>query len=96
MSDTVVKKKTALKPPSMWTVVFLNDDFTPMEFVVHVLVTVFHKTVDEATQIMLLVHQQGKARVGSYTCEIATEKADRTMLLAVMSQHPLQVFPERI
>lgn len=80
----------------MWTVVFLNDDFTPMQFVVQILVTLFHKAPDDAQRIMLLIHHEGSARVGSYTREVANHKVEQTMLTAYLVQHPLQVYPERI
>jgi len=80
----------------MWTVVFLNDDFTPMQFVTHLLRTIFHRSLEDAERIMLLVHNEGRARVGSYTREVASNKADQAMLLAMIAQHPLQVFAERI
>ena len=98
MSDTLLDTttKTDVRAPAMWTVVFLNDDFTPMQFVTHILVAIFHKSADEAEQITLAIHHEGRARVGSYTREVASNKAERAMLMAVLAEHPLQVFPERI
>lgn len=98
MSDDAVKTTTItrVQKPSMWTVVFLNDDFTPMVFVVQILQSIFHKSMLDAEQIMLRVHREGRAMVGNYTCEVASHKADQAMGLAIFAQHPLQVFPERI
>ena len=96
MSDTGfdTTTKTSLRRPAMWTVILVNDDFTPMLFVVQVLVAIFNQSVADANRIMLAVHNQGKANVGSYTYEVASHKTDETMLLAVISQHPLLVYPE--
>lgn len=93
-SDTATV--TALQMPSMWTVVFLNDDFTPMQFVIHLLMSLFHKSSSEAGQITMEIHQEGRARVGVYTREVACNKADRAMAMASMAQHPLQVYAERL
>lgn len=90
-----VKVKVRTKKPSMYKVMLLNDDFTPMEFVVYVLERVFRKTHDEATDIMLKVHQDGVAVAGIYTYEIAETKVDQTMTLARQNEHPLQCTMER-
>jgi ATP-dependent Clp protease adaptor protein ClpS len=86
--------KTSLRRPAMWTVILINDDFTPMIFVVQVLVSIFNQSIEDAQRIMLAVHNQGKASVGNYTYEVASHKTDQTMLLAAISQHPLLVYPE--
>jgi len=96
MSDTEARTKTRLKRPSMWTVVFLNDDYTPMSFVVQVLMTVFNQTPSAAQQIMMTVHTRGVAKVGHYTREIADQKVYETMRLAAVEQHPLHVVTERV
>lgn len=98
MSETVSDTATVteLKMPSMWTVVFLNDDFTPMQFVTHLLMSVFHKSTSEAEQITMEIHHEGRARVGVYTREVACNKADRAMMMASIAQHPLQVYAERL
>lgn len=90
-----VKVKVRTKKPSMYKVMLLNDDFTPMEFVVYVLERVFRKTHDEATDIMLKVHQDGVAVAGIYTYEIAETKVDQVMTLARQNEHPLQCTMER-
>ena len=98
MSDTVAKPRSTQKVerPPMWTVVFLNDDFTPMAFVVHVLMKVFHLSAQDATHIMMRVHREGTARVGSYTRDVVNHKVDYTLSMAAAAQHPLQVYPEPI
>lgn len=88
-----VKVKTR-KPP-LYKVLLLNDDFTPMEFVVHVLERVFRKTADEAVGIMLQVHREGVGVAGVYTYEIAETKVDQAMSLARKNEHPLQCTMER-
>lgn len=98
MSDTIFQTTTGIKiqRPSMWSVMFLNDDYTPMQFVMQMLTSIFHKSTEEAEHITMAIHHEGRARVGCYTREVASNKADQVMLLANVSQHPLQVYPERI
>ena len=90
-----VKTRTKTKKPSMYKVLMLNDDYTPMEFVVHVLENFFNKNHEEATQIMLHVHQKGVGICGVYTYEIAETKVNQTMDLALQNQHPLQCTIEK-
>jgi ATP-dependent Clp protease adaptor protein ClpS len=90
-----VKSRTKAKKPSMYKVLMLNDDYTPMEFVVHVLEQFFSKSHDEATQIMLHVHQKGVGICGVYTYEVAETKVNQTMDLAQQHQHPLQCTIEK-
>jgi ATP-dependent Clp protease adaptor protein ClpS len=87
---TVQEVKPALKKPTLYRVILLNDDFTPMEFVVVVLERVFYKNREEATRIMLHVHQKGIGVCGFYTREIAETKVRQVMLFASQNQHPLQ------
>ncbi len=84
MSDTATATvtKTTIKLPSQWKVVMLNDDFTPMDFVVSVLINVFDKTQEEARELMLTIHNSGRAVVLVTTLEIARQKVDDTMKLA--------------
>ena len=90
-----VKTRTKTKKPSMYKVLMLNDDYTPMEFVIHVLEQFFNKAHEEATQIMLHVHQKGVGTCGVYTYEIAETKVNQTMDLAQQHQHPLQCTIEK-
>lgn len=91
----VIKSRPKVKKPSMYKVLMLNDDYTPMEFVVHVLERFFSKSGDEATQIMLHVHQKGVGICGVYTYEVAETKVTQTMDLARKHQHPLQCTLEK-
>ena len=90
---TKVRPKT--KKPSMWRVLLMNDDYTPMEFVVSILMGIFNKTSEEATQIMLNVHQSGVGTCGVYTFEVAETKVAQVMDSAKRAQHPLQCTLEK-
>ncbi len=91
----VVKAKPKTKKPSMYKVLMLNDDYTPMEFVVHVLEQVFGKNRDEATRIMLHVHQRGVGICGVFTYEVAETKVTQVIDYARRHQHPLQCTLEK-
>ena len=93
--DLATKTKPKAKKPSMYKVVMLNDDYTPMQFVVMVLQEFFRKSREEATQIMLHVHQRGVGICGVYTYEVAETKASQVMALARKNQHPLQLQIEK-
>jgi ATP-dependent Clp protease adaptor protein ClpS len=94
-TGTVVVTKTKTKKPSMYKVLLLNDDYTPMEFVVHVLERVFSKGQEEATRIMLHVHQHGVGICGVFTYEVAETKVTQVMDFARQHQHPLQCTMEK-
>ncbi|MGK8706847.1 ATP-dependent Clp protease adapter ClpS [Metapseudomonas otitidis] len=81
--------KPALKAPSMYKVVMFNDDYTPMDFVVEVLETIFNLDREVATRVMLTVHTEGRAVCGVYTRDIAETKAMQVNQYARESQHPL-------
>ena len=84
------KARPKTKKPAMYKVLLLNDDYTPMEFVVHILERFFGKNQDEATHIMLHVHQRGVGVCGVFTHELAETKATQVMDLARHNDHPLQ------
>ena len=95
--DTVVERKPGkLAPPPMYQVVLLNDDYTPMDFVVVVVQHVFGKTLEEASRIMLRVHHDGRGVVGIYTRDIAATRVESVIQLARMNQHPLQCIMEPV
>lgn len=85
----VQEAKPQLKPPPMYRVVLLNDDYTPMEFVVEVLETFFNMNREKATQVMLTVHTQGKGICGLFTRDIAETKATQVNQYSKDNQHPL-------
>ena len=84
-----------MKKPSLYKVLMLNDDYTPMEFVIHVLESFFGKTPDEATEIMLHVHRRGIGICGVFTYEIAETKVTQVVEYARKHQHPLQCTLEK-
>jgi ATP-dependent Clp protease adaptor protein ClpS len=94
-TGVVIKTRPKVKKPSMYKVLMLNDDYTPMEFVVHVLERFFSKSTEEATRIMLHVHQRGVGVCGVYTFEVAETKVTQVMDLARKNQHPLQCTLEK-
>lgn len=85
----VAESKPQLKPPPMYKVVLLNDDYTPMEFVVEILETFFHMGREKATQVMLNVHTHGKGVCGVFTRDIAETKAAQVNQYSRDNQHPL-------
>ncbi|ABN52448.1 MAG TPA: ATP-dependent Clp protease adaptor ClpS [Hungateiclostridium thermocellum] len=93
---TIVKKETNVdfKKPKMYKVILLNDDYTTMDFVVEILITVFHKTAADATRIMLDVHRKGKGVVGVYTYDIARSKIALVEKMAAEREFPLAAVME--
>ena len=91
----ITRTRAKTKKPSLYRVLLLNDDYTPMEFVVHVLERFFRKTRDEATQIMLHVHNHGVGECGVYTFEVAETKVSQVMDFARQHEHPLQCVMEK-
>ncbi len=86
---------TRTKKPSLYRVLILNDDYTPMEFVVYVLERFFQKNQEEATTIMLHVHQNGVGMCGVFTYEVAETKVAQVLDLARRHEHPLQCTMEK-
>ena len=82
------------KPPK-YHVYLLNDDYTPMDFVVEVLCRFFNKTSEQATDIMLTIHYEGKALCGTFTAEIAETKVDQVSRYALENEHPLKCVLEK-
>jgi ATP-dependent Clp protease adaptor protein ClpS len=91
----ITKTKPQTKRPSLYRVLILNDDYTPMEFVVHVLERFFSKDHEAATRIMLHVHHHGIGECGIYTYEVAETKVTQVMDFARKHQHPLQCVMEK-
>ncbi len=86
----MVAERVDTKPPPMYRVLLLNDDYTPMDFVVGVLQLVFSMTREQATQVMLQVHRTGMGTCGIFTKEIADTKVHQVLEIAQEHQHPLQ------
>ena len=95
LSEVVLEEKPKLKKPPLYKVIMLNDDYTPMEFVVEMLQVYFSKTQEQATEIMLHIHQRGLGICGLYTYEIAESKATQVLDKARKNQHPLQIKLEK-
>jgi ATP-dependent Clp protease adaptor protein ClpS len=93
-STTLEAQHTRAKEPPLFKVLLLNDDFTPMDFVVVVLERFFAKTREQATQIMLTVHNEGAGMCGVYTQDVAQTKVDQVTAFARENQHPLQCVME--
>ncbi len=89
--DAVLEvQQTKLKPPPMYKVMLLNDDYTPMDFVIIVLQNFFYKSREQATQIMLKVHREGMGVCGVYPRDVAATKVDQVLGIARHHQHPPQ------
>jgi len=93
-SATLEAQHTRTTPPPMFKVLLLNDDFTPMDFVVTVLERFFGKNREQATDIMLKVHNEGAGVCGVYTLDVAQTKVDQVTAFARENQHPLQCVME--
>jgi ATP-dependent Clp protease adaptor protein ClpS len=91
----LTRTKPRTKRPNLYRVLLLNDDYTPMEFVIHVLERFFNKDREAATMIMLHVHQNGVGECGVFTYEVAETKVTQVMDLARKNQHPLQCVMEK-
>ena len=95
--NLVLERKTQkTKPPQMYQVVMLNDDYTPMEFVVVVIQEFFNKDRETATQIMLKIHLDGKAICGVFSRDVAATKVDQVQEAARQAGHPLQCVSEPV
>ena len=94
-TSVITKVKPKTKRPNLYRVLILNDDYTPMEFVVHVLEKFFNKDAEAATKIMLHVHHHGIGECGVFTYEIAETKVTQVMDFARKHQHPLQCVMEK-
>ncbi len=95
VTGVAIKTRTRAKKPALYKVLMLNDDYTPMEFVVHVLERYFKMRNEEATRIMLHVHQKGVGICGVFTYEVAETKVNQVMDFARQHQHPLQCTIEK-
>ena len=94
-SGVAIQTRTRTRKPSMYKVLMLNDDYTPMEFVVHVLERFVAKSREEATQIMLHVHRRGVGLCGVFTYEVAETKVNQVTEFARRNQHPLRCTLEK-
>lgn len=93
---TVSRTDTRLRYPDRFNVIIHNDDQTPMEFVIHLLVEIFNKTLSEANDVTLRVHEEGKGVAGTYNHEIAKQKLHEATVITRYHGHPLKLTVERI
>jgi ATP-dependent Clp protease adaptor protein ClpS len=94
-TQTLVRPKAEVQEPSFYKVILLNDDFTPMDFVVHILQKFFAKSTEDATQVMMQVHQKGAGVAGVYSFEIAETKVYLVNDYAKKNKHPLKCVMEK-
>jgi len=94
--DLLERDEVKTKRPSMWNIVFYNDDYTPMDFVEFVLKTIFHTSTLDALALTLAVHTKGKGIAGTYTFEVAEQKQYEVLSIAKVEEHPLRVEVERV
>ena len=94
LSVTEKKLETQAVPPRLYAVILLNDDYTPMEFVVQVLMDIFAMDLSRATQVMMQVHYQGRAMCGAFTKDVAEMKVMQVDALAIKAEHPLKTVIE--
>lgn len=90
-----IEHKHEIKQPPLYRVMLLNDDYTPMDFVVEVLTRFFGMNAEKATEIMLAIHYKGKANCGIYTAEVAETKVDQVARFAQANEHPLMCVMEQ-
>jgi ATP-dependent Clp protease adaptor protein ClpS len=93
MAQTLQNKRTdsIVKKPSLYKVVFNNDDSTPMEFVIDLLKQIFHKSHEDAVKVTLAIHEDGKGTAGLYTFEIAEQKQNEAVFVSRTNGHPLAI-----
>ena len=96
LQDSEVRIDQDIREPKLYRVILINDDYTTMDFVIEILIVVFHKPAAEATRIMLDVHKNGKGFCGVYTYDIATTKIDRVHVLARKREFPLKCTLEEV
>lgn len=89
------RRKTGLREPRKYKVVMHNDDFTTMEFVIEVLMTVFRHTTDRAEELMITIHNEGKAVVGIYSLDVAMTKVQKATMMARAKNYPLKITYEK-
>ena len=95
-TQTKTVTKTKVDFPSRYKVVIHNDDVTPMEFVIQLLIEVFNKNIEQAKDVTLCIHNEGKAEAGLYTFEIAEQKVKECGVICSYHGHPLHVTMEKI
>ena len=95
VTGVITQEKVELKKPKLFKVILLNDDYTPMEYVVNLIKIVFRKSESEAVNIMLMVHKKGSGVCGIFTKEVAETKVETVLKMAKSDQHPLKCIMEQ-
>lgn len=95
-SKTKTITRTELKYPDRYNVVILNDDYTPMDFVIKLLIEIFNKSIEQAQEITMQIHEKGKGIAGSYNQEIGEQKVSEVTLVSRHHGHPLKSLLEKI
>ncbi len=95
VTGVITQEKVELKKPKIFKVILLNDDYTPMEYVVNLIKIVFRKSESEAVNIMLMVHKKGSGVCGIFTKEVAETKVETVLKMAKSDQHPLKCIMEQ-
>lgn len=90
------KSKVDIKYPERYNVVFINDDYTPMDFVIHLLIEIFNKSINQAKDITLTIHKEGRAIAGTYNFEIGEQKVQEATVVSRHNGHPLQIILEKV
>jgi ATP-dependent Clp protease adaptor protein ClpS len=90
------KSKVEIVYPDRFNVVFINDDYTPMEFVIHLLIEIFNKSINQAKDITLTIHKEGRAIAGTYNHEIGEQKVQEATVISRHNGHPLQITLEKV
>lgn len=93
-TQTQSRTSTQITYPNRYNVIFLNDDFTPMDFVIQLLVEIFNKSIDQAQDLTLAIHNEGSAVVGTYSKEIADQKTHEAVIACQHSGHPPEILCE--
>ena len=94
--STSTVSKTELKFPSRYNVVFINDDYTPMDFVIQLLIEIFNRSINEAKDITMQIHENGKGVAGTYSHEVAEQKHAESVMISRHHGHPLKIIIEKM
>ena len=94
--QTSTKTTTTVAYPDRFSVIIFNDDFTPMDFVIQLLVEVYNRTLDEATGVTMKVHEDGQGIAGTYSHEVAEQKQNESLMISRHNGHPLKIVLEKL
>jgi ATP-dependent Clp protease adaptor protein ClpS len=94
--STSTVSKTELKFPSRYNVILINDDYTPMDFVIQLLIEIFNRSINEAKDITMQIHENGKGVAGTYSHEVAEQKHAESVMISRHHGHPLKIIIEKM